>query len=239
MRNFSYINKGSVVGGLVQDDHQNVGFTNSLVDKHGDYIPFTRNVYNIEVADNHTYFVGLNNIWVHNTDCDKKTQEALAGIDFKPTELDDIVDSKGIFPKVMTHLIETEKNFNKVREKAFAIVKSVHDLIPKGGFYKNGNIEKTGQQLWKRIQQLYLGSSTKYSTADTNILSVNSGGEMVEISVGGINILRGKSEAKAIADVVQTMSVEKGVVKYSNMVTDVKAGYGTIVSLRPSPLLHP
>lgn len=81
-----YINKGFVVGGLVQDDHQNVGFTNSLVDKHGDYIPFTRNVYNIEVADNHTYFVGYNGVWVHNKNCE------LVGFN-EGTPLSDIVSN--------------------------------------------------------------------------------------------------------------------------------------------------
>ncbi|WP_227429973.1 hypothetical protein [Psychrobacter sp. I-STPA6b] len=75
----NYINKGSIIGGYVLDDRQNIIFTNSLIDKHGDYIPFTMNVYNIEVADNHTYFVSRNKVWVHNTDCEETAREILLG----------------------------------------------------------------------------------------------------------------------------------------------------------------
>lgn len=37
------------------------------VDKFNDAIPFTATVYNIEVEDWHTYFVGETGLWVHNT----------------------------------------------------------------------------------------------------------------------------------------------------------------------------
>lgn len=38
--------------------------------------PSTETVYNIEVADSHTYFVGETRIWVHNT-CPRVAKEAL------------------------------------------------------------------------------------------------------------------------------------------------------------------
>lgn len=40
---------------------------NQLKDIQGNHIPFTTTVYNLEVADNHTYFIGSAGIWVHNT----------------------------------------------------------------------------------------------------------------------------------------------------------------------------
>ncbi|WP_341912184.1 hypothetical protein [Polaromonas sp. YR568] len=33
------------------------------------YLPFTTPVYNIEVEDYHTYFVGTHGVWVHDADC--------------------------------------------------------------------------------------------------------------------------------------------------------------------------
>lgn len=40
---------------------------NQLKDIQGNHIPFTKIVYNLEVADNHTYFIDSAGIWVHNT----------------------------------------------------------------------------------------------------------------------------------------------------------------------------
>ncbi|MCG2572460.1 hypothetical protein LVY74_02655, partial [Acinetobacter sp. ME22] len=41
--------------------------TNQLKDEYNQYIPFTRTVYNFEVADYHTYFISRSGLWVHNT----------------------------------------------------------------------------------------------------------------------------------------------------------------------------
>lgn len=40
---------------------------NQLKDTQGNYLPFLSTVYNLEVADNHTYFISDTGIWVHNT----------------------------------------------------------------------------------------------------------------------------------------------------------------------------
>ncbi|MCG2575344.1 hypothetical protein LVY74_17580, partial [Acinetobacter sp. ME22] len=53
--------------------------TNILKNSDNQYIPFTRTVYNLEVADYHTYYIGITGLWVHNTDCENKTTKALAG----------------------------------------------------------------------------------------------------------------------------------------------------------------
>ncbi|MES2941334.1 MAG: hypothetical protein V4772_00535, partial [Pseudomonadota bacterium] len=39
---------------------------------------FTTTVYNIEVEDWHTYFVGTTGLWVHNTNCNRSEEELLA-----------------------------------------------------------------------------------------------------------------------------------------------------------------
>lgn len=58
-----YTEKGwlgsSVYGGVTPQ--------NTLKDENGNYIPFKTTVYNLEVADNHTYFISHTGIWVHNT----------------------------------------------------------------------------------------------------------------------------------------------------------------------------
>lgn len=41
-------------------------------------VVFTTTVYNIEVEDWHTYFVGTTGLWVHNTDCNHFEEELLA-----------------------------------------------------------------------------------------------------------------------------------------------------------------
>lgn len=42
---------------------------NQLKDIQGNYLPFLTTVYNLEVADNHTYFIDTAGVWVHNMNC--------------------------------------------------------------------------------------------------------------------------------------------------------------------------
>ncbi len=39
----------------------------SVVRRSGGYLPMRRKVYNLEVANTHTYYVGEQGLWVHNT----------------------------------------------------------------------------------------------------------------------------------------------------------------------------
>lgn len=43
-------------------------------DKYGDFYPYLTTVYNIEVEDHHTYYVGEFGVWVHNQNCYEKVQ---------------------------------------------------------------------------------------------------------------------------------------------------------------------
>lgn len=54
-------------------DKASVGYykSNDLKDENGHHYPFTDSVYNIEVANDHTYFATKAGIWMHNTNCDK------------------------------------------------------------------------------------------------------------------------------------------------------------------------
>lgn len=55
-----------VQGLILKDDKGNYhGDNNICKDANGNYIPFTDTVYNFEVADNHTYFIDVTGIWVH------------------------------------------------------------------------------------------------------------------------------------------------------------------------------
>lgn len=54
-------------GMYVEDKEGDIALVNTLKNESGEYIPFTDTVYNLEVADNHTYFLDRANIWVHNT----------------------------------------------------------------------------------------------------------------------------------------------------------------------------
>ncbi len=56
-------------GLYVKDTKGGVTHYNLSRDRQEQYIPFTDMVYNLVVADDHTYFVTKAGIWVHNTNC--------------------------------------------------------------------------------------------------------------------------------------------------------------------------
>ncbi|MFO1391618.1 MAG: hypothetical protein U1E94_05285 [Agitococcus sp.] len=53
---------------LSDDDAQIIELSHLIEEADGAYIPYMATVYNIEVEDFHTYYVGHAGIWVHNTD---------------------------------------------------------------------------------------------------------------------------------------------------------------------------
>lgn len=63
----SYFHKNGFYSPYVENDDGQIHLVNTLKDQSDEYIPFTDTVYNLEVADNHTYFLDRANIWVHNT----------------------------------------------------------------------------------------------------------------------------------------------------------------------------
>ncbi len=60
-------------GMVIENDDEDIHLINTCTDNSGQPKPFTDNVYNFEVADNHTYYVGKAGLWVHNTNCSEKS----------------------------------------------------------------------------------------------------------------------------------------------------------------------
>ncbi len=248
---------------------------------------FVTTVYNFEVADNHTYFIGNAGIWVHNTDCENKTIEALTGKETVDVllEYQDLLKEAATgqvtkspympqnnktgfatqveqkFGKIMSDLLQYKKiadkkahlkskaDLDKVRsESVVAVVdgnfkekgvnytgkKTTKEIDPVTG-KEIKTIEKIlktsdGRANWQRIQQLYMGSFTQFTTASKNLWSTASGGKIIEFMLGGMNVIKGSGGgafAKAIGDVLHTFKVTAdGKITFSNMFTDVKAQYG-------------
>ncbi|MCG2575351.1 hypothetical protein LVY74_17620, partial [Acinetobacter sp. ME22] len=79
VKNVGNYNECGLLGRFVKNNLGDVELTNSLRDTNGQFIPFTTTVYNMEVAENHTYFVNYAKLWVHNTNCENKITKALTG----------------------------------------------------------------------------------------------------------------------------------------------------------------
>ncbi len=56
-----YYETHGYIGSFVKHD-----VVNALKNDNGDYLPFTRTVYNLEVENNHTYFIDDVGVWVHD-----------------------------------------------------------------------------------------------------------------------------------------------------------------------------
>ncbi|MDO4250892.1 MAG: hypothetical protein Q4C68_05210 [Moraxella sp.] len=275
-----YQNNGRI-GEYVKNSQNETTYFNQSNDK------FVTTVYNFEVADSHTYFIGNAGIWVHNTDCENKTIEALTGKETVDVllEYQDLLkeavtgqvtkspympqnnktgfakDIKEKFEKIMSDLLQ----YKKIADKK-AYLKSKADLdkvrsesvvaVVDGNFKEKGvnytgkkttteidpvtgeeikTIEKIlktsdGRANWQRIQQLYMGSFTQFTTASKNLWSTASGGRIIEFMLGGMNVIKGSGGgafAKAIGDVLHTFKVTAdGKITFSNMFTDIKAQYG-------------
>ncbi|SDC20598.1 hypothetical protein [Acinetobacter boissieri] len=70
-----YCKNENIIKGSSLTDKPGVGINkdNVLKDQNKQYIPFTDNVYNLEVADDHTYFVTMSGVFVHNTSSPEQT----------------------------------------------------------------------------------------------------------------------------------------------------------------------
>ena len=60
---------------ILEDAH----YVQSLMPSDGDDPYFRTTVYNFEVEDFHTYYVGPNGVWVHNIGCDRAVKLRTAG----------------------------------------------------------------------------------------------------------------------------------------------------------------
>ena len=69
VKDVSYYQQHGYLDIGIKDKKGKLLLTNLLKDNQGEPIPYTTTVYNFEVADNHTYFIGRAGAWVHNTNC--------------------------------------------------------------------------------------------------------------------------------------------------------------------------
>ena len=96
----NYYEIGSL--GLSINDTNGIAWhRNTRKDINGLNIPFSNTVYNIEVEDDHTYFVTRAGIWVHNTNCEKAKEILLGNLKDKDG-FTQIKTSKDDFSKDIT-----------------------------------------------------------------------------------------------------------------------------------------
>ncbi|MDN5624876.1 MAG: hypothetical protein L0G96_17195, partial [Acinetobacter sp.] len=207
----NYYEIGSL--GLSINDTNGIAWhRNTRKDINGLHIPFSNTVYNIEVEDDHTYFVTRAGIWVHNTNCEK-AKEILLG---------NLKDKDGF-----TQVYSSKDSFSKDVTKAINEHKSI-DEIKQVGITHGGTIEAGAIANWARIQQLMLGSFTHF-TYQGHIASKTSAGEIWEFSISVPNPVAGSGKLNSVAlgDGLITAKIDvDGNITFSNMTLDVKAGVG-------------
>lgn len=66
---YGTLDNDRVIDMLIDDKQEAYDHLNALdfTKRSGGYLPMRRRVYNLEVANTHTYFVGDLGLWVHNT----------------------------------------------------------------------------------------------------------------------------------------------------------------------------
>ncbi|MCG2575338.1 hypothetical protein LVY74_17550, partial [Acinetobacter sp. ME22] len=104
--NLNNYQQEGLLGVYVENIFGDVRLYNTLQDEQGNFIPFTTTVYNMEVADNHTYFIDDAKLWVHNTNCEEKALKILLG-DALYQKINDDMFNFGCF--VAGTLVTTDK----------------------------------------------------------------------------------------------------------------------------------
>ncbi|WP_296211682.1 hypothetical protein [Psychrobacter sp. UBA3480] len=75
VKDVSYYQQHGYLDIGIKDEKGKLLLTNLLKDNQSEPIPYTTTVYNFEVADNHTYFIGRAGAWVHNTNVVNQSHE--------------------------------------------------------------------------------------------------------------------------------------------------------------------
>ena len=170
----------------------------SLVKLSGGHLPMRRTVYNIEVANTHTYFVGELGLWVHNKN--PSSVPLLPAVAQTPTQ------SVGVY-------------YGKNGLKAF------HDALRKIPGYRGLGITPdgtvgSGATNGYRVQATFLGSISESGLSGGPV----TGDKLLAYTLGGVNPIEGGYISTALGDALGWVVSGGKRVAPSNVFWDVKAG---------------
>lgn len=120
-------------------------YNDEALNDSGDYVPYEATVYNLEVEDFHTYFIGQMGVWVHNTDCSAREVGSTKLLD---TNVTDAVKNK-LSPTTVPNVFQSPAAFAKSLP---ATKKAI-------GAFKEADVNKW----WSELQYRFDGSLSVFA----------------------------------------------------------------------------
>ena len=174
----------------------------SLIKRSGGHLPMRRTVYNIEVANTHSYFVGELGLWVHNKNS--------SSVPLLPSVAQNVTQNLGVY----------------VTQNGLALFHAALKKIPGNrgiGITPDGTV---GSKLTDplRAQAMFVGSITESGvTTEGPVI----GDKVLAYTLGGINPIKGGYPSTALGDALAWVVKNGKKLFASNVLVDVKAsGFG-------------